>query len=126
MIAVAVVCFPIFFTGQRIARWEGGLFLAYYLIYMLYLVLSESHADHYRRLRHGPVGFCHCEWLPVPLLLVSGKHSAGNAVEGQLNTPIVTRAEAAAQGTSTVSLVPRLFTMSAQTKGSPYTMHHGR
>jgi cation:H+ antiporter len=44
MIAVAIVCFPIFFTGQQIARWEGGLFLAYYLIYTLYRVLSESHA----------------------------------------------------------------------------------
>ena len=45
MIAVAIVCFPIFFTGQQIARWEGGLFLAYYLIYTLYRVLFESHAN---------------------------------------------------------------------------------
>ena len=44
MIAVAIVCFPIFFTGQQIARWEGGLFLAYYSIYTLYRVLSESQA----------------------------------------------------------------------------------
>ena len=44
MIAVAVVCFPIFFTGQQITRWEGGLFLAYYFVYTLYLLLSESHA----------------------------------------------------------------------------------
>jgi cation:H+ antiporter len=42
MIAVAVVCLPIFFTGQRIARWEGGLFLGYYVAYTLYLVLSET------------------------------------------------------------------------------------
>ena len=44
MIAVAVVCFPIFFTGQQIARWEGGLFLAYYVMYTLCRVLSESRA----------------------------------------------------------------------------------
>lgn len=42
MIAVAVVCLPIFFTGQRIARWEGALFLGYYVAYTLYLVLSET------------------------------------------------------------------------------------
>jgi cation:H+ antiporter len=42
MIAVAVVCLPIFFTGQQIARWEGVLFLGYYLAYLLYLVLSET------------------------------------------------------------------------------------
>ena len=42
MIAVAVVCLPIFVTGQQIARWEGVLFLGYYLAYLLYLVLSET------------------------------------------------------------------------------------
>ena len=42
MIAVAVVCLPIFFTGQQIARWEGGLFLGYYVAYTLYLVLRET------------------------------------------------------------------------------------
>jgi cation:H+ antiporter len=42
MIAVAVVCLPIFFTGQRIARWEGALFLGYYVAYTLYVVLSET------------------------------------------------------------------------------------
>ncbi|NLF71461.1 MAG: calcium/sodium antiporter [Candidatus Anammoximicrobium sp.] len=42
MIAVATVCLPIFFTGQRIARWEGGLFLGYYVAYTVYLVLSET------------------------------------------------------------------------------------
>jgi cation:H+ antiporter len=44
MIAVAAACLPIFFSGHRIARWEGGLFLAYYLIYVLFLVLqAEAH-----------------------------------------------------------------------------------
>ena len=33
MIAVAVACLPIFFTGYRIARWEGAIFLAYYVAY---------------------------------------------------------------------------------------------
>ncbi len=42
MIASAVACLPIFFTGHRIARWEGGLFFAYYLAYMAYLVLDAT------------------------------------------------------------------------------------
>jgi cation:H+ antiporter len=42
MIATAVACLPIFFTGHRIARWEGGLFLFYYLAYLLYLVLDAT------------------------------------------------------------------------------------
>ncbi len=41
-IAAALACLPIFFTGARIARWEGGLFLLYYLAYVVYLVLSAT------------------------------------------------------------------------------------
>lgn len=42
MIAVAAVCLPIFITGQRIARWEGILFLFYYVIYTVHLILLET------------------------------------------------------------------------------------
>ena len=42
MIAVSLACLPIFFTGYRINRWEGLLFLAYYVAYTLYLVLSST------------------------------------------------------------------------------------
>jgi cation:H+ antiporter len=44
MIAVAVACLPIFFTGYLIARWEGALFLLYYAAYTAYLVLAAT--DH--------------------------------------------------------------------------------
>lgn len=42
MIAVALACLPIFVTGREIARWEGGLFLAYYVAYTAYLLLAAS------------------------------------------------------------------------------------
>lgn len=42
MIAVAVACLPIFFSGYRIDRWEGILFLAYYVAYTLYLFLNAT------------------------------------------------------------------------------------
>lgn len=42
MIAVAVACLPIFFSGHRIDRWEGGLFFAYYVIYTAYLILRST------------------------------------------------------------------------------------
>ena len=45
MVAVAVACLPIFFTGHLIARWEGALFLAYYLAYTTYLILDASGHD---------------------------------------------------------------------------------
>ncbi|GAA5522335.1 calcium/sodium antiporter [Aliifodinibius salicampi] len=43
MIAVALASLPIFFTGGIISRWEGGLFLGYYMAYTLYLVLAATH-----------------------------------------------------------------------------------
>jgi cation:H+ antiporter len=42
MLAVAVACLPIFFTGYVIARWEGLLFLGYYVAYTLYLILNAT------------------------------------------------------------------------------------
>jgi cation:H+ antiporter len=45
MVAVAVACLPIFFTGHLIARWEGWLFLGYYGAYAGYLILAASEHD---------------------------------------------------------------------------------
>jgi len=45
MLAVAIACLPIFFTGQRIARWEGGVFLGYYLAYTAFLILDAQEHD---------------------------------------------------------------------------------
>lgn len=42
MIAVAVACLPIFFTGHKISRWEGAIFLAYYAAYTTHLVLAAT------------------------------------------------------------------------------------
>jgi cation:H+ antiporter len=42
MIAVSIACLPIFFTDNRIDRWEGLLFLGYYTAYVSYLILASS------------------------------------------------------------------------------------
>ncbi len=42
MVAVAIVCLPVFITGQLIARWEGLLFLSYYIAYTAYLILAAT------------------------------------------------------------------------------------
>ncbi|MCC7408942.1 MAG: calcium/sodium antiporter [Phycisphaeraceae bacterium] len=42
MIVAAAGCLPIFFTGHRIARWEGVIFLGYYVAYTFYLVLRSA------------------------------------------------------------------------------------
>ncbi|MFP5410253.1 MAG: calcium/sodium antiporter [Gammaproteobacteria bacterium] len=42
MLAVAFACLPILMTGREIARWEGGVFLAYYAAYTAYLILAAQ------------------------------------------------------------------------------------
>jgi cation:H+ antiporter len=42
MFAVALFCLPVFITGRLISRWEGLLFVAYYLAYTSYLVLDAT------------------------------------------------------------------------------------
>ncbi|MCT0252255.1 calcium/sodium antiporter [Synechocystis sp. CS-94] len=42
MLAVAIICLPVFITGQLISRWEGLLFLGYYFSYAIYLILNAT------------------------------------------------------------------------------------
>jgi cation:H+ antiporter len=45
MLAVALACLPVFISGREIARWEGGLFVAYYGAYVAYLILAAQQHD---------------------------------------------------------------------------------
>ena len=53
MIAVAVACLPIFFTGHLISRWEGALFMFYYAAYTAYLLLAAQ--QHHAAAAYGSV-----------------------------------------------------------------------
>ena len=65
MIAVAVACLPIFASGHRIARWEGGLFLAYYVAYTADLILAATGAGWLSSFRVVMVAFV------VPLTVIT-------------------------------------------------------
>jgi cation:H+ antiporter len=45
MLAVALACLPVFITGREIARWEGSVFVGYYLAYVGYLILAAQQHD---------------------------------------------------------------------------------
>ncbi|MFN9449794.1 MAG: calcium/sodium antiporter [Rubrivivax sp.] len=45
MLAVALACLPVFMTGREIARWEGAVFIGYYVAYVSYLVLAAQQHD---------------------------------------------------------------------------------
>jgi len=45
MIASALACFPVFLSGFIIRRWEGIVFLVYYIAYTCYLILNAAKHD---------------------------------------------------------------------------------
>jgi cation:H+ antiporter len=45
MLLASLICLPIFFTGYRIDRWEGLLFLGYYIVYSVYLFLQATASE---------------------------------------------------------------------------------
>ncbi len=42
MVAVALACVPIFVTGRRVSRGEGGAMVAIYLAYLTFLLVTQS------------------------------------------------------------------------------------
>ncbi|MBX3436302.1 MAG: hypothetical protein KF861_02345, partial [Planctomycetaceae bacterium] len=57
MIAVSIVCLPIFFTGHLIARWEGVVLLGYYVAYTAYLILAAMDSEWSRTVAGIMLGF---------------------------------------------------------------------
>ena len=65
MLAVALACLPIFMTGGEIARWEGGVFLAFYVAYVAYLILAAQQHDQLQAFSGLMLGFV------IPLTVVT-------------------------------------------------------
>lgn len=65
MLAVAFACLPVFASGYTVARWEGALFVAYYVAYVGYLVLAATEHDALSRYSAVMLGFV------VPLTIVT-------------------------------------------------------
>lgn len=75
MVAVAIVCLPIFFTGFRISRWEGLLFLAYFGFYTAYLIMKAADFDYAGQFRDAMLYFV----MPLTLLTMAVIYSQGMA-----------------------------------------------
>ncbi|MBY0439621.1 MAG: calcium/sodium antiporter [Burkholderiales bacterium] len=65
MLAVALACLPVFLSGREIARWEGGVFLGYYVAYVAYLILAAQQHDALQAFSAVMLGFV------VPLTVVT-------------------------------------------------------
>lgn len=67
MIAVSVACLPVFFTGYTIARWEGFVFLGYYVAYVAHLVLAATRQGAAGELRFVMLSFV----VPITVLTLA-------------------------------------------------------
>ncbi len=65
MLAVALACLPVFVTGREIARWEGAVFLGYYIAYVTYLILAAQQHDALSTFSSSTLGFV------VPITIVT-------------------------------------------------------
>jgi len=65
MIAVSVACLPVFFSGHQLSRWEGALFIGYYVFYTTYLVMTATR-------HHGLIIFKAAIWFfVIPLTVLT-------------------------------------------------------
>jgi cation:H+ antiporter len=67
MTAVALACLPVFFRRHLIARWEGAVFVGYYLAYTLYLILAATEHQALDEYRVAMLGFV----LPLTVLTIA-------------------------------------------------------
>ncbi|UXI03027.1 calcium/sodium antiporter [Photobacterium sp. TY1-4] len=68
MLAVALLCLPLFFTGASLSRIEGGLFLSLYLLYSTFLIGVTTHAHWLSSLKLFIFYLC----IPLTVLTVTG------------------------------------------------------
>lgn len=82
MLAVSFACLPIFLSGV-IARWEGGLFASYYVLYTAYLVLQSVNSEHLRTFeRVMVVFFLPLVGITLVVSLVQGLRARGARATG--------------------------------------------
>ncbi|MCA9191995.1 MAG: calcium/sodium antiporter [Planctomycetales bacterium] len=67
MIAVAVACWPIFISGNLIARWEGAVFFFYYVAYTGHMVLEATGNE----LRHTLSGIMLLFVVPLTVITLA-------------------------------------------------------
>lgn len=84
MMAVMVACLPIFFSGYRINRWEGALFLGYYVAYTSYLIMQSNGEPFASTFAHAMVAYV------VPLTAITLFVIATRAWRIQRGLPIDT------------------------------------
>lgn len=77
MIAVTLACLPLFFTGCRISRTEGGVLLGYFVAYTAYVTMGATDATYTRSFEIAMVGFV------IPLTVMALAFSIYQSVQSR-------------------------------------------
>ena len=83
MIAVALVCLPVFRTGSSISRREGTVFIGYYLLYVIYLGLHSSNHPFQQEFGLLVVGMI----LPLTIVVATAIGWGPKAAGGEAHSP---------------------------------------
>ncbi len=81
MIMVSVACLPIFFTGHQISRWEGVLFTAYYILYVIHLVMKATAHESLLLFNRAIL------WFAIPLTVITLIIYCWRSLRNRLETP---------------------------------------
>ena len=91
MVATAIACVPVFATGYRVARWEGVVFVAYYIAYAAYLVLAAQQHDALPRYSAAMMAFVvPLTVLTMAIVLVRDRRSLRSRAEARTASSIRT------------------------------------
>ncbi len=66
MLGVALLALPVFFSGYRIARWEGAVFIVFYAMYLGFIILSAGNRPELAAFKSAVLFFV----VPMALLIV--------------------------------------------------------
>ena len=82
---VAIACLPIFFSWKKVFRWEGALFLGYYIAYVTHLILNAQNHQATDNIRYIILWFA----LPITVVLL-GCESLYSAFRRSNSEPLAT------------------------------------
>jgi cation:H+ antiporter len=83
MLAVALACLPVFMTGREIARWEGGVFVGYYVAYVAYLILAAQQHAALKAFSGVMMGFVVPITIVTLVVAMFGRRSVGDIGQGK-------------------------------------------
>jgi cation:H+ antiporter len=77
MVFVALITLPIFYIDNRISRGEGGLLLAYYVIYVTYIIMQAANSSVLSAVTLLIAFFVPVSFIALVVIAIRSSHAKG-------------------------------------------------